>query len=290
MQYSILLVGVMVFVFYQFTAPPVFFNQAGLTKGYESEYAEEIHQLEDEHQEVFKAKRAVIEELLIAENNGNTARIESLTTQANLLNEDQQEIEATVTEILQKVDPDIYEKDSDYIFISFVMKYLPHGLIGLLIAVIFSAAMSSTSSELNALASTTTVDFYTRMVRKSDTDKQNLFMSRVFTVFWGVIALLFAFFASQLDNLIQAVNILGSVFYGPILGIFMVAFILKFVKANAVFIATVISEIVIIALYFMSRNGEIDLTYLWFNPIGAIMVIVISAAIQILINSFNKAE
>ena len=290
MQYSILLVGVMVFVFYQFTAPPVFFNQAGLTKGYESEYAEEIHQLADEHQEVFKAKRAVIEELLIAENNGNTARIESLTTQANLLNEDQQEIEATVTEILQKVDPDIYEKDSDYIFISFVMKYLPHGLIGLLIAVIFSAAMSSTSSELNALASTTTVDFYTRMVRKSDTDKQNLFMSRVFTVFWGVIALLFAFFASQLDNLIQAVNILGSVFYGPILGIFMVAFILKFVKANAVFIATVISEIVIIALYFMSRNGEIDLTYLWFNPIGAIMVIVISAAIQILINSFNKAE
>jgi Na+/proline symporter len=141
--------------------------------------------------------------------------------------------------------------------------------------------MSSTSSELSALGSTSTIDFYIRMINPDGSDKHNVFMSRLFTVFWGILALLFAIFASQLDNLIQAVNILGSVFYGPILGIFIVAFAVKFVKGNAVFIATMLSEVFIIFLYFMTRNGSLELGYLWLNPIGALLVVFIAMIIQL---------
>jgi len=290
MQYSILLVGIMVFVFYQFTAPPIFFNQAGLNQGYDSKYNTELKLLETEHLAIFEQKKRVIQELLKAEENNNDQQIELLANRANELNREQIALEEKATALLQKVDPDIYEKDSDYIFITFVINYLPHGLIGLLMAVIFSAAMSSTSSELSALGSTTTIDFYKRMVNDKGTDKQNLFMSRLFTVFWGILALLFAVFASQLDNLIQAVNILGSVFYGPILGIFIVAFAVKFVKGNAVFIATIISEVFIIFLYFMIRNGSFDLGYLWFNPIGAILVVVIAIIIQLFLPNNKLSE
>ncbi len=289
MQYSILLVGIMVFVFYQFTAPPIFFNQAGLLKGYASQYETTIKNIEAEHSKVFAEKKAVVYSLVQAEKAGNDARVGQLTVQANVLNEQQKQLEEKVVALLKKVDEDIYEKDSDYIFITFVMNYLPHGIIGLLMAVIFAAAMSSTSSELNALGSTTIVDFYKRMVNSEGSDRHYLFMSRLFTVFWGVLALLFAIFASQLDNLIQAVNILGSVFYGPILGIFIVAFGVKFVKGNAVFIATVISELFIVYLYFMTRNGSLELGYLWFNPIGALLVVALAILVQLVMPGRKSA-
>lgn len=282
MQYSILLIGIMVFVFYQFTQPPIFFNQAGLNKGYDSKYETELRTLESEHTAVFEKKREAIYNLVNAEENGNTGEVEKFSEIANNLNLEQIALETKATELLQKVDPDIYEKDADFVFITFVLNYLPHGLIGLLMAVIFSAAMSSTSSELSALGSTSTIDFYKRMVNPDGSDKHNVFMSRLFTVFWGILALLFAIFASQLDNLIQAVNILGSVFYGPILGIFIVAFAVKFVKGNAVFIATLVSEIFIIFLYFMTRSGSLELGYLWLNPIGALLVVFIAIILQLL--------
>lgn len=288
MQYSILLIGVMVFVFYQFIAPPVFFNTTDLNKGYESKYSDQIEQLEAQHQAVFEEKKEAIIQMVEANSNGDIASVDRLTALANELNTKQKGLESEVATILQKVDPDVYEKDSDYIFITFVINFLPHGLIGLLMAVIFSAAMSSTSSELNALASTTTIDFYKRMINDKGTDKQNLFMSRLFTVFWGILALLFAVFAAQLDNLIQAVNILGSVFYGPILGIFMVAFLLKFVKGNAVFIGAVIGEAIVIFLYFMTRSGDLGLGYLWLNLIGAVLVIGIAATVQLGLNTISK--
>ena len=159
-----------------------------------------------------------------------------------------------------------------------------------MMAVIFSAAMSSTSSELNALASTTTIDFYKRMVNSEGSDKQNLFMSRLFTVFWGVLALLFAIFAAQLENLIQAVNIIGSVFYGPILGIFMVAFLLKFVKGNAVFIGALIGELVVVWIYFLTKSGALELGYLWLNLIGAVLVIVIASLVQLISNTVTGSR
>ncbi|MEN8249343.1 MAG: sodium:solute symporter [Bacteroidota bacterium] len=288
MQYSILLIGVLVFVFYQFTQPPVFFNQAGLLKGHESKYESELIDLESRHANVFEQKKQALEGLLAANNDGNTELADRFESEANKLNVEQISIENQVTEILQKVDPDIYEKDADYVFITFVINYLPHGIIGLLMAVIFSAAMSSTASELSALGSTTTIDFYKRMINPDGGDKQNLFMSRMLTVFWGILALLFAIFASQLDNLIQAVNILGSVFYGPLLGIFIVAFAVKHVKANAVFIATIISELFIIALYFMTRNGSLELGYLWFNPIGALLVVFLAMLVQLVISIVRR--
>jgi Na+/proline symporter len=289
MQYSILLVGIMVFVFYQFTAPPIFFNQAGLNKGHESKFNTELMDLESQHKTVFEKKRIVLQEMLAAEKQGDTDRVEDLQLQANELHEAQKLLEDSASSLLQKVDPDLFEKDSDYIFITFIINYLPHGIIGLLMAVIFSAAMSSTSSELNALGSTTTIDFYIRMIKKNGTDKHNLYMSRLLTVFWGILALLFAIFASQLDNLIQAVNILGSMFYGPILGMFIVAFAVKYVKGHAVFIATLISEIFVIVLYFITREGSFELGYLWLNPIGALLVVFIAMILQLLMPK-SKAE
>jgi len=280
MQFSILLVGVFVFVFYQFTMPPMFFNQGELDKLKNSKYEQEYVALDKQHQQVFNAKKEKLEQFVLSDKAGNTAQSKILANEINLLHEKQEAINAETVGLMKQVDTDVDAKDSDYVFITFVMNYLPHGLIGLLIAVIFSAAMSSTSSELNALASTTSIDFYKRMVNSTGSDAHYLFMTRLFTGAWGVLAVMFAMFASQLDNLIQAVNILGSVFYGPILGIFIVAFGVKYVKSNAVFIATFISEGVIIYLYFLTRSGELGITYLWFNPIGALLVVAIAVFLQ----------
>ncbi len=277
MQFSILLIGVLVFIFYQFTMPPMFFNQSELDKLENSKYEQEYIVLKKAHENVFADKRAKLDEFVIADKAGNTELVESLSQEINALNAKQDNIKSSTVELMQKVNEDLDAKDSDYVFITFVMNYLPHGLIGLLIAVIFSAAMSSTSSELNALASTTVIDFYKRMVNSTGSDTHYLFMTRLFTAFWGVLALLFAMFASQLDNLIQAVNILGSVFYGPILGMFIVAFGVKYVKANAVFIATFVSEGVIIWLYI---SDELGISYLWFNPIGSLLVVIIGIVLQ----------
>lgn len=291
MQFSILLVGVFVFIFYQFTMPPMFFNQVEIDKLKNSQYNQEYAELEKQHQEVFESKRAKLEAFVIADKSGNKAEADALALEINALNQIQEEVKAETIGLMKQINDDLDAKDSDYVFITFVMNYLPHGIIGLLIAVIFSAAMSSTSSELNALASTTVIDFYKRMVNSSGSDKHYLLMTRVFTAFWGLLALLFAMFASQLDNLIQAVNILGSVFYGPILGIFIVAFGVKYVKSHAVFMATFISEGVIIWLYFLTRSGELGISYLWFNPIGALLVVTIAVLLQSIISGTNrKAE
>ena len=280
MQFSILLVGVLVFVFYQFVQPPLFFNQSELDSLNNTEYVDEANTLQLEHEEVFLKKKRVIEELLVADNNHDALAVKRLGEEVNMLNEKQKEIKSDFVSVLQKVNPSLDAKDSDYVFITWILNYLPHGIIGLLMAVIFSAAMSSSSSELNALGSTSVIDFYKRMINQNGSDQHYLLMSRVFTVFWGVLALLFAVFAAQLDNLIQAVNIIGSVFYGPILGIFIVAFAVKSVKSNAVFIAAIISELVILMLFFMIQAGVFELGYLWFNPIGALLVVFIAIILQ----------
>lgn len=290
MQFSILLVGVMVFVFYQFVAPPIFFNQAELDQVKQTEYKEDVELLESAHIKVFEEKKSTIEAMVVADDNNDVLEMERLSTRANELNIEQAEIKADLVTVMQKADPTLDAKDSDYVFISWIMKYLPHGIIGLLIAVIFAAAMSSSASELNALGSTTVIDFYKRIINPDATETHYLFMSRVFTAFWGVLALLFAIFASQLDNLIQAVNIVGSVFYGPILGIFVVAFAFKSIHGNAVFMATIISEMVILVLFFMIRNGVFELGYLWFNPIGVFLVIILSFIFQAFIGNSSKKE
>jgi Na+/proline symporter len=177
--------------------------------------------------------------------------------------------------VVSRALPKAETKDSDYIFITFVKNWLPSGLFGLLISVILAAAMSSIASELAALGATTTVDFYRRVIRRDASDRQILFASKAFTVLWGLVAIAFASFASLLDNLIQAVNILGSIFYGTVLGIFLVAFFLKHIRGNAVFIAALISQATVIALFMLSSIG-----YLWYNVIGCTLVVALSLGLQ----------
>lgn len=177
--------------------------------------------------------------------------------------------------LISSVDPAIKTKDSDYVFLTFILEYLPHGLIGLLIAVIFSAAMSSTSSEINALASTTVVDFYKNILNKNASDEVYLRASKLLTVGWGGLAIAFAFLAHLSENLIEMVNILGSIFYGNILGIFLVAFFVKFVKGHAVFVAAIISQLTIFTLFLTTSIG-----YLWYNLIGCALTILLSMLIQ----------
>ncbi|AGC48041.1 solute/sodium symporter (SSS) family protein [Myxococcus stipitatus DSM 14675] len=275
MQFIILFVGILVFVFYQFNSPPLLFNDTLRARVQATEKAGEYAALESKWEQVQSSKREQLERYLAAGDAGDAAAQagvrESLRATANEASAIRKDAKTLVTKAL----PGAETKDSDYIFIGFVKRWLPSGLFGLLIAVILSAAMSSIASELTALGATTTVDFYRRLVRPEASDKHVLVASKAFTVFWGMVAVSFASFASLLDNLIQAVNILGSIFYGTVLGLFLVAFFLKHVKGHAVFTAAVISQTTVIALFMLSSIG-----YLWYNVIGCALVVVLSLVAQ----------
>jgi len=239
MQFVILFIGVMVFVFYQFNKPPVFFNKVETEKVATSSYSEEYKELDAEYSTLFKEKEAALYGLVEGVKEENATKIDASKSTALALQTKSEVVRTKVKELVKKVDSSAETNDKDYIFMNFVMDNLPIGMIGLLFAVMFSAAMSSTASELNALASTTTIDLYKRSIKKQESEKHYLSSSRWFTFLWGVLAITFATYASLFENLIQAVNLLGSIFYGTILGIFVVAFYFKYIKGNAVFIAAV---------------------------------------------------
>ncbi|WP_299824259.1 sodium:solute symporter [uncultured Pontibacter sp.] len=286
MQFLILFIGVMVFVFYQFNQPPVFFNDAAKSKVYGTAYEPELQQLEVKHTQLFEQKQQAVQQLVTALKAEDEAAIATAQTEVNALTAAGKEVREDVKAVIRKAVPDAETKDTDYVFISFIMKYLPTGLVGLLLAVIFSAAMSSTASELNALASTTVVDIYKRSVKKDGDATHYLNASKMLTVGWGVIAILFATYASLLDNLIQAVNIIGSIFYGTILGIFLVAFYFKRIRGNAVFYAALLAEAVVLYCHFYT-----DIAFLWFNVIGCVAVIIFGFILQGLIGEKgNRAE
>lgn len=285
MQFVILFIGVMVFVFYQFYQPPVFFNQVQVEKLKQSEYWVDYQQLEEAYQNKFEEKNQEIYALLDAVKADDQAEVATLKEKLREGSAEQEEIRKQVKELIAKNDPQGETNDTDYVFMRFVMDYLPKGIIGLLFAVIFSAAMSSTSSELNALASTTTVDIYRRSLYQKGNSKHYLQSSKWFTVLWGVFAILFATYATLFENLIQAVNLLGSLFYGTILGIFLVGFFMKWVRGHAVFYAALISEAIILLIHF-NNGGElmgipINIGYLWYNVIGSILVMAVAAIIQL---------
>jgi solute:Na+ symporter, SSS family len=272
MQFFILLVGVMVFVFYQFNQAPMNFNPVATEVVLNSEYADEYKGLLKEQEAVFYDKQILIKSF-IETDNPDASKYLSLANEANddLRNEAKLLIEKAAEEQNVKVE----SNDKDYVFIHFILNNLPRGLIGLLLAVILSAAMSSTSSELNALGSTTTIDLYKRNVgEKSETELVKA--SRWFTLAWGIIAIGVASVANLAENLIQLVNIIGSIFYGNVLGIFLLAFFFKSVKSNAVFIAALITQIIIIGLFFLNENEIINLPYLWLNFVGCTIVIFIA--------------
>ena len=283
MQFLILFIGVLVFVFFQFEKPPLFFNQTALDALENTEYRVAYDNLDAQYEQLFEAKQQVIRQMLDAKDAGNTAAAMQYKQEALQLTEQHTVLRDSAKAIIRAADPDLETKDTDYIFISYVMDYLPHGLIGLLLAVIFSAAMSSTAGELNALASTTVVDIYKRNFKQDGTERHYLIMSRLFTLFWGVFAILFATFATLLDNLVEAVNILGSLFYGAILGIFLCGFFLKFIKGSAVFIAGILAEIVVLGVYFGTKDTAYEIGYLWYNLIGTGLVVILALILQSII-------
>ncbi|MFS4481791.1 sodium:solute symporter [Hyunsoonleella sp. 2307UL5-6] len=281
MQFFILLVGVMVFVFYQFNEAPVNFNPTATEMMLQSDYAEDYKKLQEEQSQIFRDKQKIIE----AYNTSGKPETAAFITAANAANDDiRKEARVLIDKASLKMDMKIESNDKDYVFIHFILNNLPRGLIGLLLAVILSAAMSSTASELNALGSTTTMDLYKRNVSEK-TEQQMVKTSRWFTFLWGIIAIGVACIANLFENLIQLVNIIGSIFYGNILGIFLLAFFFKFVKGNAVFIAALITQVLIIALYFLNEYEYINLPFLWLNFVGCTIVICIACLLQSLLKN-----
>lgn len=283
MQFLILFVGIMVFMFFQFNESPLHFNEANVVQLKESQYKERYQELEVEHTRNFEEKQVAIRQLVTAINQENPQAIAQTQTQVDVLMKEEMDLRNEVKTIIKANNPEADTQDTDYVFINFITRHLPVGLVGLLLAVIFSAAMSSTASELNALATTTVIDIYKRSIVTGETDQHYLKASKGFTVMWGLIALTFATFASLFDNLIEAVNIIGSVFYGAILGIFMVAFFFKKVKGRAVFFGALIGEAMVIYLFYLTRTDRLDLAYLWLNLIGCVIVILLSLILQALI-------
>jgi solute:Na+ symporter, SSS family len=278
MQFIILFVGVMVFVFYQFVQPPVFFNKVEKEKVYETSYAGQLIGLETEHHRNFQEKSKQVRAMVEGIHTGDDAAVETARQNLVGIEAEGKAIRGQVKDLMKTVNPKAETKDTDYVFITFVMQYMPEGMIGILLAVIFCASMSSTASELNALASTTVIDLYRRSVKANGSDAHYLMMSRLFTVVWGMLAIFFATLASQMDNLIQAVNILGSLFYGTILGIFVVAFYFRYIGARAVFWAALLAEGFVILIFVRT-----DIGFLWLNPIGCLLVIFFGYLFQFLL-------
>ncbi len=276
MQFFILFVGLMVFVFYQFNEPPAFFNSPGKNKIYQSEQADEFKHLEAAYTEVFTQKKTAIKNYLVTEGDAK----EQFKLESQALYQKSQDIRTEMRSVIQEADVDVDGKDTDYVFLTFILKYMPHGVIGLLLAVILSAAMSSTSSELNALASTTLVDYYKRLYKKEGSDAHYVLASKWLTVIWGVLAIFIALSAHLFENLIQLVNILGSLFYGTILGIFLVAFFFKFIKQTALLVGAFTGQVLVLVLHMLTVYEVIDLGYLWYNVIGSSVVIGVSMLVQ----------
>jgi Na+/proline symporter len=276
MQFLILLIGTLVFTFYQFYQPPVFFNKVEIEKIKESSYRDDFAKLENAYREAHEEKLLQVNQMVSAIDGQDETKINALRSPLLSAHQKTEKIKEEVTALMSKNNPRAEVNDSNYVFLTFVTQQLPVGIIGLLVAIIFLAAMGSCAGGLNSLASTTVVDFYQRFRKGAQqTDGKVLSVSRWATVAWGVFCILVALYASKLGNLIEAVNILGSLFYGTILGVFLVAFYMKKVNGNNVFIAALLGEAFVIYCWY------IDLTaFLWLNVSGCLMVMLLSYLLQ----------
>ncbi len=291
MQFFILLTGVMVFVFFQFNPVPLNFNPNNKAMIEKTKYKDEYHSLENQLDTLSEDKKVI--NLLYIDQLNQDYDNPILRKELVAISTKEKDLRDRAREIIHKADSSSETNDKDYVFFHFILHYLPKGLIGLLLAVIISAAMSSTASGLNALASTTAIDIYKRNVKEEKTEKHYLNATKFFTFFWGIVAILFACIGTLFENLIQLVNIVGSIFYGTVLGIFLVGFYFKFVKAKAIFYSAFITQLSIFIIYyftiFIYPSGEEKLGYLWLNFIGAMMTIVLSSLLQTTVFK-NKKE
>jgi Na+/proline symporter len=266
MQFFILFVGAMVFVFYQFVAPPLFFNTVQRAKVGSSKYAADYNRLETLHRQQFIEKRADVQTLLAAMRAHDSVRTATATTALREVQTRETATRAAAAALIGRTQPGADNSDTNYIFLTFVIDYLPAGVVGLVLAAIFCAAMSATSSGLNSLASTTVVDIFRRLGKPHATDHECVRASRLATIGWGVFAIGFAEFANRLGSLIEAVNKLGSLFYGTILAIFLLAFYTKRVSGHAAFFGALIGEAAVIWCAIAT-----DMAWLWWNVIGCVV-------------------
>jgi len=285
MQFFILLIGVMVFVFYQFNSAPLHFNPMAEMTVKNSSYKTAYESIEKELHEVQKLEKKAA--LTYARNPEKDSYQDNGISKSWITTYKEQDLalRAKAKEIIIKAAPEEEVNDKDYVFIHFILNNLPNGLIGLLLAVILSAAMSSTASELNALGSTTAIDLYKRNIKKNKSEMHLVKITKGFTLLWGILAIFVACFASLFENLIQLVNIIGSIFYGNILGIFLLAFFINYVQSNAVFIAASITQLIVSGLYALIHVKIINLPFLWLNVIGCLLVMLIAILLQNLLSS-----
>lgn len=279
MQFFILLLGAIVFMFYQFEKPPVYFNQPAYERALENGYAPQLTALQTQFDEVFMQKRAAIRAVSNAspgERDAAMTRLHEIEAQAGELRN-----RTKAVLVLAGVDPK--SKESDYVFITFILQQMPHGIVGLLIAVILCATMSATAATLNALGSTTAIDFYRPLIRPNASDHHYVIAAQALTAAWGLVAIGVASFASLVENLLEAGNILGSVFYGSILGLFLAAFFIRRVTGSAVFFAALLAQTLVFVLFATTNIG-----YLWYNFIGCAAVLILAPILQQTV--FRSAE
>ncbi len=277
MQFLILLVGVLVFVFYQYNTSPVFFNKVETDKLRTSQYAPEFVAIEKQYNEVSEKRK----QLLISSDDLDNQQLEVYKSSLHASDSVAKSLKGQVVELIKKNNPSASTNDRDFVFLRFVLDYLPHGLIGLLIAVIFAASMGSIASAYNSLAATSVVDVYRKFSKNTPSEKAELNASKVSTVIWGLFCIFVAQYANQLGNMIEVVNVLGSLFYGIILGVFLVAFYFKNIGGTATFWAAVISQAIILGIGIPQVILKKEwIAYLWFNPIGCFLVIGIAWVLQ----------
>jgi len=279
MQFSILLLGAIVFMFYQFEKPPVYFNQPAYERALENGYAAPLSTLERQFDEVFAQKRAAIRAVSTVSSSERDAAMNKLRE----LDAQAHELRDRTKAVLVQAGVDPKSKESDYVFITFILQQMPHGVVGLLIAVILCATMSATAAALNALGSTTAVDFYRPLIRPNASDHHYVVAAQALTAAWGLIAIGVASFASLVENLIEAGNILGSIFYGSILGLFLAAFFIRRVTGSAVFFAALFAQSLVFVLFATTNIG-----YLWYNFIGCAAVLIVAPILQQTV--FRNAE
>ena len=284
MQFIILFIGVLVYVFYLFVQPPVFHNQVLKARAMETTHADSIRYYEQQFNQVYEKKRAAMDDLVEAIHREDATAINAVGDVIKDYQEQENEFRNQVKGSIAQAIPNAKTQDRDYIFLNFVLSNLPNGIIGLLLAVMFSAAMSSMAGELNALASTSSVDIYKRSFKPNASNSHYLMASRVFTIMWALLAMVFAMLANFAENLIQFVNIVGSLFYGTILGIFLTAFYIKRVGGTAVFWAAIVAELVVLYCYNFT-----DVAYLLYNIIGCLTVMILALLLEVVLPAKKAA-
>ncbi|MEE2778240.1 MAG: sodium:solute symporter [Acidobacteriota bacterium] len=276
MQFFILFLGAMVLVFYQFVEPPIFFNQVPTQAVRSGPDAAEFADVERRYALDFENKRGEVEVLLQAIEAGDDGARGAARERVRAAEEQMLSTRDEGIELMQRIDPGMDTNDANYVFLGWVMDFLPTGLVGLILAAIMFASMSSAASELNALASTTVVDIYKRAIKPEASDKHYLLVAKLSTVIWGIYAIFFGQFLSRLGTIVVAVNIVGSIFYGTVLGIFLVAFYSKRISGTAVFMGALIAEVAVIACYFFT-----EISFLWYNLVGCVLTVLVAALLQI---------